>query len=156
MNSCIHVRSLVTYQQITLHPSLQVWTMFEWLGSRFANRSNAKFKARLWYQDQHITPHCPKYSITIRDMIGNVYMRGIWSFCIHVKPSVNLYKYHIKARTLLILYISHVTRVHNTVPHSIKNKVYISPTSHYKDVQYNYITITQKDTTMEHTASQKR
>jgi len=49
---------------------------------------------------------------------------------IHAKPSVDLNKYHNKEKTLLILFISHVTRVHSTVQYITKNKVHMSPSAH--------------------------
>jgi len=48
----------------------------------------------------------PKYSVTVRDMIGDVYALGMISLRIHIKPIVDLYKYHYKTRTLLIYYIT--------------------------------------------------
>jgi len=55
-------------------------------------------------------------------MIDDVYTRGMYFLRVHVKAPVDLYRYHSKARTLLIfyIYISHVTRVQNTVPYNTK------------------------------------
>jgi len=41
----------------------------------------------------------------VHDMIGNLYTSGRTSLRIHVKPTVDLYKFSYKIRTLLIFYM---------------------------------------------------
>ena len=68
-------------------------------GVAFRKPSNAKLEP---CSDTNKTMSRPTDQNRVHDMIGNMYMSGGTSLRIHVKPTVDLYKFPYKVRTLLI------------------------------------------------------